>query len=849
MWHLGLLYLVSGLAALAAETVWLRWLRLLLGATAPAASATLVAFFTGHALGAAWAARRVRVWRSPLRAWAGLELAAAACALAVPVLLAGVERGLLPLYEALHTSPVALAGVRYAGALLATLPASFCFGATFPAVGAAALGSLRGLGAVGASLYALNTLGAAAGAALAAFVLLERIGVPGTYGLAVGLSAGVGLGALVLSRRPSLPRAAPAAGGPPRRGGREAPPASLDARALLALAAFSGAGALALQVLLVQALALVLNQSVYAFGAVVVVVLLAGAGAAAVVAWLERHERVDPRTLLGVALAGAALAVATFPVWLDRVTGGLAYVGGAGGGLAYLAAAVGTTALAAGPALLLVSGVLPITFALAARGTPTGPGAAFGGAVLGRLVAANTAGAVVGALAAPYGLLAYVGLWPAFAVLAVLYGVVAVAVPDATPRRRLRRDLVLAVGWVVLLLRASPLGVPEVRLAAGERLLHARSTPAGLVAVVERDGQRLIRLDNHYVLGGTAEQVHEERQGHLPLLLHPAPRRVVFVGPATGISAGAALAHGVQQVHLVELVPEVGRAGARFFAAANRGVYADPRARVILDDARNYLRSTRERFDVVVADLFVPWQAGAGSLYTREHFATVRERLAPDGLFCQWLPLYQLSERELRVLLRTFLDVFPRAALFRGDFYGSFPIVAAVGWKGHVPAAETLGRSATRLAAGGESDRWVSDPLGFWALYVAPLAASLPALEDVPRNTDARPRIEFLAARSHAGGRRGKQDALVGLEWVAFAERLAAAAAGSGDPLFPELAGEARRAVAGGAALQAAGALWTAGRPEAAARLLAVAAQRLPARLLAEAPPDPSAAELWFEVP
>src|SRR5262249_17412847 len=161
---------------------------------------------------------------------------------------------------------------------------------------------------------------------------------------------------------------------------------------------------------------------------------------------------------------------------------------------------------------------------------------------------------------------------------------------------------------------------------------------------------------------------------HLPLVLAPDAKRVAYAGSATGISAGGALAHPIDALFLVELVPGVADAAARWFGDANHGVYRDPRTHVVLDDARNFLRLTGERFDAVIADLFVPWQSGAGALYTREHFAAVRERLAPGGLFCQWLPLYQLGEPEFASIAATFLDVFPNAAVFRGDFYGRFPI-------------------------------------------------------------------------------------------------------------------------------------------------------------------------------
>ena len=870
------LYLLSGAGALGVETVWMRWLRLLLGATAPAASATLVAFFAGSALGAVWAGRRSRRWRHPLAAYGWLELAGAAGAAAVPLLLRAGDLAIAPLYDTLRQAPWRLTLFRFAIALASTLPAAFCFGATFPAVGAAAVGATPQLGARGSLLYAANTLGAALGTALAVFWLPGAVGVSATYAVSLAALATAGIGALVLARisRGSIekqPGAEPSsvaseadsASGASRKRSRserrssDPPRAASRRRAkfigtrpssathldrsptwLPSLAALSGFGGFALQVLLVQAFAQVLNQSIYAFGAVLLTVLLAIAAAGGAVAFLEARRLIDPASALGFALAAAALATAAFPAWLERATDGFRYVGSETPGLGYLGAAMAIALATAGAALLAGSAVLPLVFALAGRSV----GAEGAGAILGRLAAANTAGAIGGALAAPYLLVPAFGLWPAFLAIALAWGGAAVLWPEASRRRRAWRSGLLAVGSVALAARASPLAVPPLRLERGETLLGVESTPSGVVAVVERAGERSIRIDGHYALGGTAERVHHERQALLPLALAPQARRVAHIGSATGISAGAALARPIESLHLVEIVPGVARAGERFFGDANRGVYRDPRTRVVLDDARNFLHSTRERFDVVIGDLFVPWHAGAGALYTRELFEAVRARLAPGGLFCQWLPLYQLSEAELRVIAATFLDVFPHSAVFRGDFYGRFPIAALVGWVDESAAPDRVSAAAAQTGA---ADRWVADPDGVWALYVGPLAALRAELADVPRNTDDRPWVETLAAAGHVGGERGKLDPATGLTWVAFAERLRAEAQRAGDPIYPDLPPASARDAEGGAQLQRAGALFSAGATRAAASAFTRAAELLPARLVAEGAPDPTAAELW----
>ena len=748
------LFLVSGTGALVVETTWLRWLRLLLGATAPAVSATLVAFLLGQALGAWLASRAAPRWRRPLAVYGALELAAAAASLAVPALLALGGQWLDPNYDALREAPARLAALRLAVALAATLPAATCFGATYPALASATLGGPAALGSRGALLYGVNTLGAAFGLFLASFVLPEALGVGAGHALGAACLAAAGLGAWLASRTlPALGPAPPAAAPIPSPGLAPVPSPGLApvpsprlapvASRLLALAALSGFTSFAAQVLLTQAFARVLNQSTFAFGSVGLVTLLALAAGALLVAALERTRAVAAETLLGAALVAAALGFAAFPAVFVAASDGLAFLGARAPWPAYGFAAFRLAATTAGPALVAAALVLPALLALAGRAARDG----VTGQVAGRLLAANTLGALVGALLAPWLLLPSLGLWLALACVGIAYALGAVFLaPSAPGRSRLLRDVALGLGWMLVISRATPLGLPPLRVEAGAKLVAAEQTPAGLVAVLERDGGRILQVDNHYALGGSADAVRQEREGHLPLLLHPAPKRVAFLGSATGSSAAAALAHpSVTRLALVELVPGVAAAARAWFAVENRGVYTSPKSEVVLDDARNFVRATSERFDVIVGDLFVPWQAGTGSLYTREHFAAARDHLAPGGLFCQWLPLYQLSAREFAVIAATFLDVFPDAFVLRGDLFAGHPIVALVGGAGPAPDPRLVAAGAARLREAGVRDRWVSDPAGPFALYVAPLAPAAESFRGLPRNTDDTPVIELLA--------------------------------------------------------------------------------------------------------
>lgn len=834
------LFALSGSAALMMEIVWQRWFRLLLGATAPATSATLVAFFAGQALGAFVGGRLASRRPDALRFYGLVELTAAGTALAVPSLLAAGE-ALLPLvYDALLERPLALTGARLLLALAVSLPTSVAFGASFPAAAGAALEDSRELGSKGTTLYGSNLVGALVGTLLASFVLPERVGLSATYGLAVAGSAAVGVTAWLLARR------LPGSGLRVRESGRPGTRAAEAARAaqppvaaarLRAFAILSGAGTFAVQVLLVQALGLVLDQSVYSFGLVLVLVLASLGLATFVVAVLDRSGLIDPRPALALALVAAALLLAALPALLVEETSGLEYVGSGGGWPAYLLTALRVAAFCAAPGLLATALIFPLLLALASRAP-----ASNAASVLGPLVALNTCGAILGALLAPFALLPTLGPWGSFAALAGLYALASLFVPLPRLSWRLRRDLLLGLGWIVVLTRGNPLSLPVVGLPP-ESLLEVRHTAAGTVAVALQNGERLLRVDNHYSLGGTAERVRAERQGHIPLLLAPGARRVAYLGSATGISAGAATQHPVEQIVSVELVPGVAAAAARYFRDANQDVFDDPRTTVVVDDARNFLRMTRSSFDVIVADLFVPWRAGTGSLYAREHFRAARDHLEPGGVFCQWLPLYQLSRPEFLIVAAGFLDVFPESAVFRGDFYGRFPIAALCGWPDGAPDADRVARASAILRASGEHDRWLIDSSGFWALYVGRLDSLRPWLRDVPRQSDDHPVLEYRTARGHGGGSGSRSDALVGFAWLELAEQLRR----PDDPLRLALSPEARAAMDGGAALQAASTFYAAGRARDASRALAAASELIPRRLLADAPADPTAAEVWVE--
>jgi len=226
---------------------------------------------------------------------------------------------------------------------------------------------------------------------------------------------------------------------------------------------------------------------------------------------------------------------------------------------------------------------------------------------------------------------------------------------------------------------------------------------------------------------------------------------VLFLGLSTGITAGAALAHPeVERVEVVELIPEVAQA-ARLFASQNAGLLEDPRVTLHINDARNHLRATHQRFDVIVSDLFLPWESHTGYLYTVEHFRAAREKLAAGGLFCLWIAPWQVGARELEIIADSFASVFPQVSLWRASTQRR-DLIALVGSEATLRlSGELLERRLDRLRSGSEpADADLPAAADFADLYASDWIVHRPDR----LNSDEHPLLEFLAPVAQLERRR-----------------------------------------------------------------------------------------------
>ena len=798
--RLAALVFLSGAASLVYEVLWLKELSLLFGSTAYAASTTLAVFFLGLAAGGALFGRWAPRLRSPLRAYAWIELGIAASALLYFVLLEAYFQLYGPLYDAFGEQPAAFNAFRVLLATLALLPPAALMGGTLPVLGQHVVRQPNELGRNGSWLYAINTIGAASGALLAGFVLPPALGFNRAYVLAMAVNAAVAglawrlarVDGLAAARHPerraAVPRGRPAASS---AGGAHGP-----AWLLAAVAGLSGAFALGLEVLWTRMFAQVLQNSVYTFATILVVFLAALATGSAIANRLCR-ARAAPARVLWVLLTLSGLGVAATPFAFHELTAGVSSLNTGDGWIPYVVSIFANTTLVLFLPAALLGSILPYLLR-AAEGSPAEPGA-----IIGRLNALNTAGGVVGSLAAGFMLLGTLGLWNSVRLIAAGYLALALALAWRgwpTPRARLV-PAAATLGALALLgtaLDASRLNVVNVAAERGEELLATWEGPDGVVAVVERSGNRRMKLNNFYTLGGTGSIEQEQNQALLPLMTHPRPRSVFLLGLGTGITAGTALRHPVERLLVCEITHDVITAAAAYFNMPSGGLFTDPRASVRACDARNHLLGTAERYDVIIADLFVPWRAGVGNLYSREHFTAARERLNAGGLFVQWLPLYQVSRREFDMVARTMLTVFDQVTLWRGSFSAELPFAALVGATGPTTLDPNVIERNGRHLSGGAPLPDATALAVTLPFYAGNLSVADGLIPPGPINTDDRPLVEYLAPVTQREERAGTAGWFNSTELADFLRRLAELAPPARDPHLRRLTAAQRDFVTAG---------------------------------------------------
>jgi spermidine synthase len=778
-------FLGSGMTALLYEVLWARMITNVTGG-APFAVAIVLMIFMGGIGAGSWIGGKLAD-RQPdptrlVRVYAWLELVIGAYAVLVPLIVIALQPVYGWIYNRLFEHFLLYNVLTFVGCSVVLALPVLCMGATMPVVCRLRIRELRSVSASMGLLYALNTAGAAAGAWLGGMVLVPRLGVNGTLAAAVALNVVIGGIALRLGRRKSGPpatapnRLTPSLPVTPATG--DVASKSLIAGALL-IFGVSGFCSMSYEVIWTRLLSLIVGPTNYSFTIILVTFIFGLALGSFTFGRLgDRSE--NPEVLL----VTTQLCAGVLALVVSQMLGGsqlffaklllLFKDNFPAQNLAKTLALFGF--------LILPTLCLGATFPLVGRICARRLGNF--GRTIGVAYAINSAGAVLGSFVAGFILIPLLGkehglgLVVAIQVVAAMTGamlmrrasssfvwrvagsmfaVAALASALFLPRwnhlilassKYHRLDalgpLLRSVGWFESLVRG-----PRILAQHDPRELVYYGDGIGGFTTVCRSTDALgvpeysMAISGKFDASSRGDMNTQALLAHVPMVFHPDARSVLVIGLASGITAGEVLHYPVDRLDIVEISEQAAKA-SDFFRPWNNRVLDSPKTRLIIQDARAHVRLSRNVYDVIICEPSNPWMAGCAALFTHEFFRDVKERLAEDGIFVQWLHIYQIDWDSVELIGRTFLSVFPNAALVSTSPTQIGSDYLLVGFKSgaglpeeHAPSKASHVYTSPNVV--------LKDPRLLYRLIVSDNCSGV--FGPGPLNTENQPRLEFEAPR------------------------------------------------------------------------------------------------------
>ncbi|HKO61839.1 MAG TPA: fused MFS/spermidine synthase [Pyrinomonadaceae bacterium] len=768
-----LCFVLSGATGLIYEVLWARMLGLVFGATTVAISTVLAAFMGGLAIGSALAGKIGAKIARPIRAYGILEIGIAIYALAVPFIFALVDDFYFVLWNKFSPSFFVFSLLRFfLSGLLLLIPTTL-MGATLPVLSAALLRSQKTTTTSITKFYTRNLVGAICGTIAAGFFLLPTLGVRRTIYVASVINICIGIAAIIAEWRfgtlaePSGPRAT-------NESVRSDEAFEIDQPKFWLFCAFvSGFVTFSTQVAWTRVLTMIVGSSTYAFSITIALFLLSLSLGAYVVARLPL--RVNPRRVLMTFELVTAFSLVLSILVINKMPSLLIAMG--------LKLNISTWLGLLALQLALITLLIPLPAFLMGATMPLVLRWADGHGqrsiqLVGLSYAVNTVGAIAGALIAGFVLIPKTSTRFTIMFAVTLCLVVAGMAYEPKPGSR-DRDVrkALAAGATISLILLAFLVSPRMDLAylsvgaydslvrvlaktrgatadsASERkergehkLLFYEEGPTATVTVRKDWDVISMAINGRTNASDREDMPNQVMLGQLPLLLSPRAKRALIVGFASGISVGSMLQSPIESVECVELEPATVGA-SRFFEHVNNRPLNDPRLNLIIDDARSYLRVTSNRYDVIVSEPSHPWVPGVANLFTKEFFALGRDRLNENGLFVQWVQIYQLSTDSLRSVLATFQHVFPHVLVFRVEGVNKGKDLLLVGSKKPRTLDQlSLGFNDARMSA--ELARVnIKSEADVRAWFVCDESRLAPAVSGAIINTDDNMHIEMTAPK------------------------------------------------------------------------------------------------------
>ena len=694
------LFAGSGCAALIYEIVWFQLLQLVIGLTNVSLGLLLGVFMGGMCLGSLLLPRLVSRSRHPLRVYAMLELGIAAIGMALLLIV--------PWVADLYTTHAGggVSGMILRGTLvsLCLLPPTVLMGATLPAIARWIECSKEGVSWMG-FFYGGNIVGAVFGCLLAGFYLLRVYDMATATYVAAGINLAVAIMALVLAGKHSARGGAPVESKEPESS-EVLNPGIPGLWPIYTAIALSGLTALGAEVVWTRLLSLLMGGTVYTFS-IILALFLVGLGLGSSAGSLLARTLVRPR----LALAGCQLLLMVAVTWAETMIVRSLPNWPINPALSTSPWFNFQLDLARGlwvvlPAAILWGASFPLALAaVAVRNRDPGK-------LVGGIYAANTVGAILGALAFSLVVVPQFGTQragQALIAISAVAGLLAMGLQSRSTGLELERftgaarsglRIASTLGTAAALIYCiapTPWGLAAYgryvqtyygRLAP--RITTEANVPAGgvhpdiyctyygegmngTIAVTKMtSGVRNFHSAGKVQASNDPRDMRLQRMlGHLSALVNEKPESVLVVACGAGVTAGTFVIHPeTKRIVICDIEPLVPKMVAPMFAKENYNVVSDPRTQVVSDDGRHFIRTTKEKFDVITSDPIDPWVKGCAALNTVEYYEMCKAHLKPGGVMSLWIPLYESNAETVKSVISTFFKVFPNGVLWSNDDNG-----------------------------------------------------------------------------------------------------------------------------------------------------------------------------------
>lgn len=760
------LFFLSGATGLIYEVVWARMLTQIFGNTTHAIATVLSAFMAGLALGSYSFGRLVDARKNALLAYGLLEGGVGVYALLVPTLLGWTQQAYTRLYGLVDVSFAAFSVVLFLLSFLVIVVPTALMGATLPVLSRFCVTQFATLGRRVGDLYAINTLGAVLGCAFAGFLLISSLGLRGTVRLAASLNLAIAV-VIVVMVAWTRTRGVVLDGREEEAAGRAEGTRSRLDMLLLGGFALSGAAAMIYENAWTRALTLVIGMSTYSFTVMLTTFLVGLALGSLLYArwWGEREMGIAGFGFLQLLIALSALA--TIPLFERLPFLFLRLRHGFGDSFQqFLTIQLLLSALVMILPTLLLGATFPVVARIYTQSIY------HVGSSVGTAYASNTLGAIVGAFLGGFVFIPLLGVQNSIGLAVVMNAAVGVLLVSLDARVGVGRRVVAAVGMLVLStaallgFRTWDTGIMTSGVAiyasnykslpsdglrrewmTRDEVLYYREGLTATISVHRSYGSDyLYEKTNGKVDASYGDSPTQLMVGYLPMLFNPLAKRVLVIGMGSGMTAKAVAAFPVARLEVAEIEPAVIE-GARFFAEKNGRIHDDPRVQFIHADGRNYLLAVRDRYDVIISEPSNPWIAGIGNLFTREYYTLAREKLADGGVFGQWMQTYAMAPEDLRMVYRTFAEVFPDVSLWAVN--DSDMVLIGTLQPQRLRYADLTRALADRPVAQRDlRGLGFRDPYSLLAMYLMPKTTLLKMAGEAEVNLDDVPRLEYSAPRN-----------------------------------------------------------------------------------------------------